>query len=125
MLRKTRPWVRFISVLSSLLAALLFIGGVAIVAANLLMSDPPSRQFPIELGFAYLAMGLIYIGPALYLHRFASRIKELLAQRRESDLEAALKAQKSFWKLVGIMALVVLCLYVVLMIVLVLFAVSR
>jgi hypothetical protein len=53
--------------------------------------------------------------PGLYLTRYASRIASLRGSGRIEDLEAALEAQKAFWRFAGITVLVVICLYVVIL----------
>ena len=67
------------------------------------------------MGFAmaavYLSMGLLYIFPGIFLVRYSAKINALLSSPTTAALEAALVAQKSFWKFVGISVLVVLGLY--------------
>ena len=60
--------------------------------------------------------------PAIYLKRYASRITDLINLNRADMLEAALEAQKSFWKFVGIVAAITIALYIVGILVAVLFA---
>lgn len=111
-LRQTRPWVRFIAVL-------LMIGGGFIALAGIIMaigllsqsSRGPTRNFEIIAFLGYVVAGILYAVPALLLNRYASRITDLLSFGREDNLEAALEAQKSFWKFVGILMLVVIGLY--------------
>ena len=45
------------------------------------------------------------------MYRYADRIRDFLVQGQQHQLDAALEAQKSFWKFVGIFTLVCLCLY--------------
>jgi hypothetical protein len=56
-------------------------------------------------------VGVLYFLPALLLFRYASRINDLWTNRSVRALEDALEAQKSFWKFVGILMLVVIVLY--------------
>lgn len=118
MLQATRPWVRFFSVL-------LFIGVGLIVIAALFQfvgrgslgrsrsMGPASDGAVMVSALAMLGVGTFYLVPALYLGRYATKISDLLRSRRPEDLEAALQAQKSFWKFSGIAALVVIALYIV------------
>jgi hypothetical protein len=56
---------------------------------------------------------LLYIPPAVFLWQYAGRIRRLQDGGGLPALEEALTSQKSFWKYVGILAAVVLCLYAV------------
>ena len=56
-------------------------------------------------------MALFYIVPAFFLWRYADRIGLFVRDRSTGALASALEAQKSFWKFVGILTLVVLLLY--------------
>jgi hypothetical protein len=65
-------------------------------------------------GAGLLAVGpliaLFFIFPSLYLVRYANRIRDFVTHGQQSQLEAALEAQRSFWKFIGIVTLVYLVL---------------
>jgi hypothetical protein len=110
MLRQTQPWVRFLSVLGIIIAALMvLVGSFGFVAMTFASSRTDS--FPFFLWLVYIAVGVLYFLPALLLFRYASRINDLWTNRSVRALEDALEAQKSFWKFVGILMLVVIVLY--------------
>ncbi len=56
----------------------------------------------------YLGMGALYAVPALFLGKYSSSIGKLAQSGSSADLEAALEAQRSFWKFAGIVALVII-----------------
>ena len=86
----------------------MLLGGLCGVVA----SAVGSRSFvPGIVLLVYIPFGALYIFPAVFLSRYASCITRLLQIRRSEDLEAALAAQKSFWKFIGITIVVVLCIY--------------
>lgn len=122
LLKQTRPWVRMMSIVCWVFAGFALLGGVAIMLAGVMSSR---GGVPPLLGLVYIAMAFLYIAPAIYLHRYAGRITDLLAQRREMDLQAALQAQKSFWKFCGVTTLVVIALYAVGIVIAMLIAVLR
>lgn len=111
-LRRTKPWVRFLAVLG-LLATVLTVA--AIVVMSLAADAMPgaargiARTIPLVMGVVMLA---IQLPPILLLNRYASRIGNLLRTNDPQDLDEALRAQKSFWKYLGILTLVVLVLYI-------------
>jgi hypothetical protein len=57
-------------------------------------------------------MGGLYLAPAFFLHQYASSINDFLQGGGDSAMETALGSQKSFWRFVGILTLVFICLYV-------------
>lgn len=110
MLRQTQPWVRFLSVLGFICSALMvLVGSLGFVT----MMFAGAHRGPAErlLLLVYIPTGVLYFVPSLFLFRYASRINTLWTTRSVRQLEDALEAQKSFWKFVGILALVVIVLY--------------
>lgn len=108
MLRKTKPWVRFMSVIMFIASAFMALGGAFMMAAGAVGSPGISGAF---VGIVYVVMAVLYIIPAVFLWRYADRIGSFLLQRTPVALTHALEAQKSFWKFVGILTLIVICLY--------------
>jgi hypothetical protein len=124
MLRATKPWVRFISILI-LIGAVFLIGfAVLIMTGAFALGGMRAGAGATFLGLLYLAMSLLYIAPAIYLSRYASRIADLVRMNRADILEAALEAQKSFWKFVGIVAAIIVGIYVVVIVIVVIAAVA-
>jgi hypothetical protein len=54
----------------------------------------------------YPIMAVAYVFPAMFLMRYADRIKTFVASGQEQDLVGALEAQRSFWKFAGIFTIV-------------------
>ena len=77
----------------------------------------PGTGFMVGMGVLYLLMGVIYFMASLYLLRYASAIKRAVTGLNASDLESALEAQASFWKLIGILSIVSIVLTIVFMVV--------
>ena len=104
----TQVWVRFFSVLGFIIFGLIMLVAVAALFLG---------SMGVLISFIYIVMGTLYFFPTLKLSQYASRIARLRATRSEHDLVAALEAQRSFWAFVGIVTLVVLCLYLVIFVV--------
>ena len=51
-------------------------------------------------------MSFFYLVPSIYLFRYSSAIGRFLESMAASEMEAALSYQKSFWKFIGIVAIV-------------------
>jgi hypothetical protein len=111
LLRQTRPWVIFMSVLTFLGAGLMLVLSVVIFVAGFASSG--SDAFPKFLGLLYLPFALLYVYPGIKLWKYGSAIGRLVASRTPAELEVALAEQKSFWKYLGVVAAVVIVLYAV------------
>lgn len=127
-LRKTRPWVLFIAILGFIGAAFtlvasipMFLGGGMMGMSGMDGLDAGAglagTGFMIGIGAMYLLLAVIYFIASLYLLRYANAIKRAVNGLNASDLEVALDAQASFWKLVGILSIVSIVLMIVFMVV--------
>ena len=112
-LRKTKPWVRFLSVVMYICNALLVIAGVFSIIGAGRTENPPIL---IGAGIGYILFAILYFFPAYFVWGYANRIQEFAAQPTERGLVAALSSQKKIWKFVGIVTLIVLCIYGVLLV---------
>jgi hypothetical protein len=89
----------------------LFIMGAAMGARH---GGPPAF-----LGCIYIPFALLYFFPALFLFQYASLITRFQNTPDAQSLHAALAKQKSFWKFVGIMMVVILSIYLIFIIVMI------
>jgi len=115
-LRKTKPWVRFLSILGFVAAGFMIVAGVGVSIFGLVAtgdsSGPFSGALMVGLGLVYVLFSLFYIIPSRYLSRYAKAINTaMVSTSKTAAVEEALRYQKSFWKFVGIMMLVMLVLY--------------
>lgn len=110
MLNQTRPWVQFLGILtwiSVILGGL--IGGFGVIA--ILMAGGAGAALFQGL---FLGIFLVIYGTfAKSLTGYAKSINKLNASESVADLEDALESQKTFWRLAGIITLVVLVIYLV------------
>ncbi len=119
-LKQTRPWVIFMAVLMFIGAALLAILALFMLGGGGAMLSGRSRGSSVVAGFAagaaiaYFIGAFIYFIFGFYLIKFGSAIGRLTVTRNSSDLENAMLAQMSFWRLCGIIAIVVISLYLLL-----------
>lgn len=106
-LAETRPWVMFLGILGLVVNGLAALVGLALFFL-----------FALAAGGAGVAMGLMtLVSPGLglvasyFLLTYGLRIGNFLRSGAGREFEEAMIAQKSFWKLAGIVALVILALY--------------
>lgn len=119
-LNQTRPWVRFLSIMVFLGAALMALGGLGLAAAMMVGGLGASgARTPFGavagggvLGFFYLMMACLYVAPAVFMSRYAGAIKQLKETCSADALEEALKHQKSFWRFMGILTVIGLVIFV-------------
>lgn len=112
-LDETRPWVRFMSIITFLAAALMVVMGGMMLLVSVFgglaarNSGAAGSAFnpivAVLLALFYVALAVIYVMPGLYLARYARAIGLLRTNDVASALEDALKQQKSFWRFAGIM----------------------
>lgn len=111
-LDQTRPWVRFMSVVTFASAGLMVVMGLGLLFFGLLggLAAGNREGFGVlgsavgagVLALFYLAVAGLYIAPGLYLARYAKAIERLEANSTPVGLEDVLKHQKSFWRFAGI-----------------------
>lgn len=115
-LRQTRPWVLFLSIMGCLVVALMMLGGAAMLVgglSGLIPADEGSANMFVGVGVLYIVMGIVYVPPLLFLFRYAGHIKKFVTAPTSPAIESAMAAQKSFWKSVGILFLIMMILQVV------------
>ena len=109
---QTRPWVLFLSVLMFLGSAFMVLAGLAMFGMSAI-AGRGAGGLPMGLmGLMYLPLAALYVYPAKKLWGYGSAISRMTTSRSTADLEAALGEQKSFWKFLGIMTIVMFCLYI-------------
>jgi hypothetical protein len=109
-LRKTRPWVTFLAIVGFLFSGLAVLVGLGMIAAGVLGGR--RSELPMAgIGAFYLLFGVVDLFPSVGLLRYGSAIADLVRDPRTDRLRVALDHQRGFWKLVGIMAAVVIALY--------------
>ena len=117
-LKGTKPWVRFMSILGFLVAVLMILAalGMGAFGAWRITAGGPEGYMLAGMAVLYLVLAILYIYPSRFLFRYASAIGEALAApSKAAAVERALVHQKSFWKFVGIMVLVMMLMYIPLM----------
>lgn len=114
----TKPWVRFLSVIFWLLSGLVLLAAAAMAAISVF--NPPKtsaspfggKEFMI-LAVVYVLLSFVYIFPAVKLWKYANRIGSLVATRSTTDLDSALNEQRGLWKYAGIVAIIIICCYII------------
>src|SRR5512138_807521 len=74
-LRRTQPWVRFLSIMGFIASGLMVLLGLVVGAA----SAATGRTEILPVMIMYPIIGVLYIFPSLYLLRYADGIKRFLS----------------------------------------------
>ena len=117
-LAATHPWVLFMAVLLWIGCAL--IGIVSLFVFMAALAALVSNAMPgVEMLAAaiYPILAIVYGIFAWRLQQFAGNLRAFGQSNRGEDLLAALRAQKSFWRLAGIIVIAYLCLMIVVFVV--------
>lgn len=117
-LRGTKGWVLLVGILSLIGAGFMILGGVGMMFGSAFMGAAggagaaPAGMF-VGIGLLYVVLAVIYVFPGLFLIRYSSAIGRLLSSGQAHDMEDALNHQRKFWKLIGVLILIMMVLMVV------------
>lgn len=101
-MRSTKPWTKLLAILGFVGVGLM----VLIGAALFVFGNKFPQQSGAFMGVFYILFSVLYFMPSFYLYKFSSSIGNFLQSNGAGDLESALSYQKSFWKFLGILALI-------------------
>jgi hypothetical protein len=116
-LKEAGKWANFLSIVGFIICGLLFITAffVGTIFSVLSTISPMYSQFPaaagIFLSVIIILVDLLYFFFALYLNQFAAKVKKGIAFTDVGQLTKGLGKLKSFFKLWGIVTIIVLCFY--------------
>lgn len=105
-MRRTRPWVYFFGILTLVGTGLMVCGALFFLAVSL-NKEPLAAAIGVTV-YVIAAAVNAFIG--ICLLRYASRIARYVANPQEELLADALEAQRVYWKFIGILAIVGICL---------------
>ncbi len=111
-LKGTRPWVRFMGILTAIAATLAGLGSIAALLGSL------GNVGLLPIAVLYGAITVLYGFAAKFLLFYAGAITRSEASLKLHDIANALEHQKSFWKLIGMSTVIFLVLYLVLIVML-------
>lgn len=116
-------WAKFLSVLGFILSGFILILALAfgtIISALGAMggSSAVAAGVPAALGtIVYLIVSVIYFFIAYFMYNFASKTQKALTSRQEQLMEDGMKSIRNYFQIIGIMAIIGLALFVVIILV--------
>lgn len=115
-LEEGRKWAKFLAIMGFVGTGLMVIVGLFM---GTIFSAIPYDDIPGFAGgmgsvmsFIYILAALLYFFPSLYLYNFAEKTKSALLNKDDNQLAEALKNQKSCYKFIGIMTIIIIGLYI-------------
>lgn len=120
-LSETARWGRFLAIVGFIMCGLVLIGGIFMAT---LMNRVSSMED--ELGargaaaskisaslamFFYILFALLYFFPCLYLYRFSQSLRTALNGNGQEELNNAFFNLKRMFRYVGILTVIILCIY--------------
>lgn len=117
-LRETAKWATFLSILAFIgvgfmvlfsIFAIVMDEDIARAASRAGGADGPSG---ILLGVIYLVFGVLMFLPALYLSKFAGKMKDALNSNRTDRLTEAFENLKAHYKTAGIITIIWIALFI-------------
>jgi len=106
-LRCTRPWTKFLSIMAFIGLGCMVIAGLIMLVAGKYLPGQSGSGLSALVGVVYLVAAALYLFPALYVFKYSSAVGRFLVSKKAIDMESALANQKSFWKFIGILCLVI------------------
>ena len=107
-MRSTRPWAMFISILGFITVGFMLLAAIVIMVLGSVLPQEIDGFPAVLMGIMYIIMSFFYLVPSIYLFRYTSAIGSFLDTMSESEMESALSNQKSFWKFIGILGIVMI-----------------
>lgn len=95
--------MRFLSIVGFLAVAVVVLLGVVSWVG---ISTERVESIPLAALVVYPVLAISCLIPSFYLHKYARRIRVFVAQGHMVQLEAALEAERMFWRFFGIVAII-------------------
>jgi hypothetical protein len=115
-LKDTGPWMSFLGIVGFVSCGIILISGLVMLALG---ANTPYLPNSLLMGFLYIVLAVICFFPARFMFLAGSKLRALKTDGDADLLEEALRNNKAYWKLSGIITIVGLGLAVLALIVLI------
>lgn len=113
-MRGTKPWVLLIGIVLIISSVFMVIATVGMIIATTIgmgVNGPETAPL-IGVAVMYGVFSVIYIMMGVYLFKYSSAIGRLIHSGSTANMEDALHSQRKFWKMAGIITVIMLILMV-------------
>lgn len=117
-------WMKFFFIMAIISVSLTMMAGLAIIASASIISDMPDiPDFPVAIvGVIYMAVGALNLVPAIYMNRISKAAERTVESDDNNAMLDFLKNNKSLWKFLGILTIVMIGFSILILPVIFLFA---
>jgi hypothetical protein len=114
-LKESAKWANFLAILGFIGVGFMVLAGLGMGAFLSMDAGMGDVSFisPVLIAVIYLVMGILYFFPVLYLYRFGRNTQEAIQRNDTASMTTALQNLKSMFRFSGIMAIVLIALYIV------------
>lgn len=114
-LNETGKWAKFLAILGFIGTGFMVL--VGLFSGTMLSSMDMAQQtgMPVPgfvFGLIYVVIGILYFFPLYYLYNFSTKIRNAINSRNNLLLAEAFKNLKSHYKFIGILAAIMIGLYI-------------
>lgn len=116
-LRLTARWTQFLSIVGFIGLGLMILGALVLVTVNNSVSSFSRYNSDMDmstLAIVYFVMGVIYFFPIYYLYQFSLKMKRSIDSKDSVTFTEATRFLKSHYQFVGILAIIIISLYILL-----------
>ncbi|HEU0226211.1 MAG TPA: DUF5362 family protein [Arachidicoccus soli] len=128
----TTVWTKFLAIAGFIMIGLLILVGIGIAftasVASTIMPTPYRGLGALGSTFIiilYVIIGALYLYPTNQLYHFSKKMKLALVESNQQLLEEALEHQRRMFKFIGILLIVILCIYALLFLLLFIISMIR
>ena len=118
------PWTRFFSIMAFIGAGFMLLAGLFMLVMGIVggafAEEMGGGILLIGMAALYIVLAAVYVPAAIYLFRCAGGAAAIRRGDLVGGMEQVLTSQRAFWKFIGIVTIVMLCLYPLLILVAVL-----
>lgn len=125
-LRKTHPWLMFISIMGFIFSGFSFIAGIFMAVSGTAISKySNSAVMPIIVFFVYSLLGTIYLIISWFLFQYAKNLKLYCAGNDSHFLDMAFNKQRVYWLIIGIIVILFIAIYALLILFLIIALIAK
>jgi hypothetical protein len=119
-LAETAKWGKFLAIVGFIMCGIILIAGI-VTAANIdsftgkygsgIYEQQSMQGLGIGMIVVYIVIAILYFFPCLYLLRFSNKMKTAIAANDQVNLTEGFRNLKVLFRYVGILTIIMLCIY--------------
>ena len=111
-----RKWALFLAILGFVSIGLMILAGIGAALIFSMGNLGFGAMEGTAIGVFFVVLAAVYFFPALYLYKFTAHAQKAIPYLNPTEMALAFKNLKRFFQFIGIMAIVIISIYIVLII---------